>query len=159
MALWKRVLCGFALAVIVTVPLYAKVVASGTRTGNQTFQGGNFALQLKRRPERDLVQRQGRPHHQLQRGVRNLRRLALDPDLSRLPGTSRRLAGTSDAFCSDHNDNDSLDGWTTAHYRVVTPNLPLGVHTVQVLASVVGNLNGGGLATGWIGDAVVIVEK
>ena len=67
--------------------------------------------------------------------------------------------GTSDAFCSDHNDNDVVDAWTTAHYRVATPSLPDGVHTLQVLASVVGDLQGGGLATGWIGDLSVIVEK
>jgi hypothetical protein len=159
MAIWQRVLCGFALAVIVTVPLYAKVVAKGTRTGNQTFQGGNYALQLSNGGP-NAISFNGKGVHTISFSAEcetsgDWLSIQIVLDFQHLAPT----AGTSDAFCSDHNDNDSLDGFTTAHYRVVTPSLPLGVHTVQVLGSVVGNLNGGGLATGWIGDLSVLVEK
>jgi hypothetical protein len=159
MALWKRVLCAFALAVIVTIPLYAKVVASGTRTGNQTFHGGNFALQLSNGGPPSIAF-SGKGVHTISFSAEcetsgDWLSIQIVLDLQPLAPT----AGTSDAFCSDHNDNDSLDGFTTAHYRVVTPPLTAGVHVVQVLGSVVGTLNGGGQATGWIGDSVVIVEK
>jgi hypothetical protein len=159
MTFWKRVLCGFALALIVTVPLYAKVVASATRIGNQTFQGGNFALQLSNGGPK-AISFSGKGVHTISfsaecetSGEWVSIQFYLDFQLIAPTG------GTSDAFCSDHNDNDVVDAWTTAHYRVATPSLADGVHTLQVLASVVGDLEGGGFATGWIGDLSVVVEK
>jgi hypothetical protein len=144
MALWKRVLCGSALALIVTVPLYAKVVASGTRTGNQRFQGGNYALQLKNGGP-IAISFSGKGVHTISFSAEcettgEWVSIQFFLDFVAVAPT----AGTGDAFCSDHNNNDAMDGWTTAHYRVVTPPLPDGLHTLQVLASVVGNLKGGG---------------
>jgi hypothetical protein len=159
MTFWKRVLCGFALALIVAVPLYAKVVVSATQTGNQTFQGGNFALQLSNGGPK-AISFIGKGVHTISFSAEcetsgDWLSIQFYLDFQLIAPTG----GTSDAFCSDHNGNDVVDAWTTAHYRVATPSLPDGVHTLQVLASVVGNLQGGGLATGWIGDLSVIVEK
>lgn len=67
----------------------------------------------------------------------------------------RLREGTGDAFCSDHNNDDALNGWTTAHHRVETPSLPLDPHFVQVRGTVVGSASD----TGWLGDTVLLVEK
>jgi hypothetical protein len=62
-------------------------------------------------------------------------------------------ASDLDAFCSDHNADGLLNGWTTAHYSVATGNLPLGVHTVKIEGTVVGP------GFGWLGDSSLVVTK
>ena len=154
MALWKRVLCGFALAAIVTVPLYAKVVAKGTRTGNQTFQGGNFALQLTKAAARTRlvhVARASTPSASARSA-----KLQATGSRSRSFWTSSTLRRRRDQRCVLQRSQRQrlpgrVDDGTLSRRH---PEPAAGVHTVQVLGSVVGGLNGGGLATGWIGDSV-----
>jgi hypothetical protein len=64
--------------------------------------------------------------------------------------------GTQDAFCSDHNDNNIIDGYTTAHYRVPTSYLAGTVHSVRVEGTVVGSAP---YDLGRLGDSALLIEK
>jgi hypothetical protein len=155
MTLMKRLLTGMALAGLITAPLYAKAVASAKRPGNYTFTGANHTLPLTAGGATS-VSFSGKGKFLVSyvaecetEGSWLSIEIFVD-GVSVSPTT-----GTSDAFCSDHNNDGLLNGWTTAHYRVETPSLPLGSHFVQVRGTVVG----GATEQGWLGDTVLLVEK
>jgi hypothetical protein len=148
----KRLLCGLSLALIATVPLLAKVVTSTTRTGNFTFAGA--VLVPLTNGGATAVSFSGKGRHAISFSAEcetsaDWLSIQIFVDGVALSPTG----GTSDSFCSDHNDNNALDGWTTAHYTVATPSLGAGVHIVQIQGSVVGS------GTGWLGDISLVVEK
>jgi hypothetical protein len=148
----KRLLCGLALALIATVPLLAKVVTNATNPSNFTFTG--TVLVPLTSGGATAVSFSGKGRHAISFSAECETTGSWVSIQILLDGAALApTAGTSDAFCSDHNDNDSLDAWTTAHYTVATPSLGAGVHTVQIQASVVGG------GTGWLGDTSLVVEK
>jgi hypothetical protein len=155
MTMMKRMLAGMTLAMLIAVPLYAKAVASAKRPGNYIFIGANYTLPLTA-GNATSVSFSGKGKFLISYSAECetegswLSIEILVDGVSISPTT-----GSSDAFCSDHNDNDSLDGFTTAHYRVETQSLPLGPHYVQVRGTVVG----AALDKGWLGDTVLLVEK
>ena len=152
MTLIKRVLCGLALTTVVTGPVLAKVSASATRSANFQWSGtrnvplndggatslswsgqGRFAIHFSAECETqaDWIS------------------IQIIVDGSVLAPT----AETNDAFCSDHNNSNQFDGWTTAHYTVATPILPMGVHTVRIQGSVLG------VGRGLLGDTSLVVTQ
>jgi hypothetical protein len=149
----KRLFCVFALASIATVPLFAKVVTSAARPGNFTFTGNDVLIPLTAGGATSLAF-SGKGKHAISYSAEcetsgSWVSIEIIVDGIALSPTS----GDNDAFCSDHNDNNGNDGWTVAHYRVVTGQLALGAHSVQVRATTVGG------GTGWLGDSSVVVEK
>ena len=149
----KRIVCMFALAAFATVPLLAKVVTSAARPGNFTFTGSDVLVPLTSGGATSLAfSGQGKyaisysAECETTGGWLSIEIIVDGVALS-------PTVGDQDAFCSDHNDNNANDGWTTAHYRVVTKNLTLGTHSLQVSATAVGG------GTGWLGDSSVVVEK
>lgn len=157
MTLSKRILCGLALAAVASVPLYAKVVQDATHPGNFTFTAAGTLIPLNGGGATSLsVNAKGKLVISYSAECETtgawlsieilVDGVALSP-----------TAGTSDAFCSDQDVQESLDSWTTATYVVATPTLLAGVHTVQIKGTVVAN--GGASDTGWLGDSSIVVEK
>ena len=144
-------MCVAALAVLVTVPVFAKVVANATRTslfiGSGTFlmpltDGGALTLGFN-----------GKGKHAISysaecTGSGTWVSIQIVVDGVAVAPTG----GTDDAFCSDFDGNGGLNGWMTSHYRVVTPSLALGAHAVSVQVTA----NGGSAR---LDDASLIVEK
>jgi hypothetical protein len=147
----KRSLCVAALAVLVTVPVFAKVVANATRTnvfgGTGTFlmpltDGGAVVLGFN-----------GSGKHAISysaecSGTGSWVSIQIIVDGVALAPT----AGTDDAFCSDFDGNGIHSGWMTAHHRAVTGNLALGAHGVSVQVTAVGG-------SARVDDASLVVEK
>lgn len=152
MTLIKRILCGLAFTTLVTAPLLATVSASATRSTNFNW-AGTQTIPLTDGGARSLSwSGQGRfaIHYSAEcETTADWVSIQIIVDGSALPPT----AGIADAFCSDHNDSNQFDGWTTAHYTVATPNLPMGVHTVRIQGTV------SGAGTGLLGDTSLVVTK
>jgi hypothetical protein len=130
-----RVLWGLALTTLVTAPLLATVSASATRSNNVSWRG-THTLPLTDGGAQSLSW-SGRGRFAIHYSAEcettaDWVSIQIIVDGQVLAPT----AGFDDAFCSDHNNNNAYDGWTTAHYSVATSNLPLGVHTVQIQGSV-----------------------
>ena len=155
MTLMKRLLSAMALATLIAVPLHAKAVASGKRPGNFTFTGANYTLPLTA-GNASSVSFSGKGKFLISyvaecETTGSWLSIEIFVDGVSISPTT----GTGDAFCSDHNNDDALNGWTTAHVRVETPSLALGPHFVQVRGTVVGSASD----IGWLGDTVLLVEK
>jgi hypothetical protein len=155
----RRVLCVLALASVMTVPLLAKVVASAVRTTEHGFDPSLSTIPLTDAGATTLsFSGQGKfmisySAECVVHGTTNQYislEIVLDGNV--LPPT----AGFADAFCGAQNLTEFNDGWVTAHYSVPTPQLALGVHTVQIRALVV---NSGGEFTGSLGQTSLIVTK
>jgi hypothetical protein len=147
----KRSLCVAALAVLVIVPVFAKVVANATRT--DVFGGtGTFLMPLTNGGAR-VLGFSGRGKHAISysaecSGTGSWVSIQIIVDGVALAPT----AGTDDAFCSDFDGNGIHSAWMTAHQRVVTGNLALGAHGVSVQVTAVGG-------SARLDDASLIVEK
>jgi hypothetical protein len=148
MTLTKRLISGFAIAVLLTVPLYAKLVTSAEYTGNTTG-AGTFLMPLNNAGATSIAFG-GKGRHVISYSAECnssggswgsiqiiLDGVALDP-----------TAGVDDAFCAP---GDNL--WRVASYVVATPNLGAGLHTVQVQATAVG---GGTIR---LGNTSLVIEK
>ena len=150
----KRILCAFALAALIAVPLHAKVVANATRT-NAVVAAGTFFMPLTDGGALSLGF-SGRGKHVISYaaecshtgGAGGWVSIQIIVDGAALAPT----AGADDAFCSDFDNDGALDGWVTAHIRVVTPALSLGAHSVSVQVTNVGG-------TVRLDDASLTVEK
>jgi hypothetical protein len=148
-----RMFCGLALAIATTVTLSAKLVADATRTGNHLFTGVNQTIPLTNGGATTLTF-SGKGRHLISYSAEcETDGTWLSIEILVDGVAVAPTAGGSDAFCSDHNDNDSNDAWAVSHYRVATPNLASGNHTVQVRATVFG------IASGWLGDSALLIEK
>lgn len=156
MTLTKRVLCGLALSSLVTVPLAATLVTSAARPGNFLWTGtANTLIPLTSAGATSLAF-YGSGQHVINYSAECETTgswLSIQILLDGVPLAP--TAGSSDAFCSDHNDNDSLDSWTTAHYTVATPALAAGVHVVQIQGTVIGATTD----TGWLSDSSLVIER
>jgi hypothetical protein len=147
----KRSLCVTALVVLVTVPVFAKVVANATRT-SPVFSTGTFLMPLTDGGATALGFN-GKGKHAISysaecTGSGDWVSIQIIVDGVALAPT----AGTDDAFCSDSDGSGGLNGWMTAHYRVVTGNLALGAHSVSVQVTAI-------VGTARLDDASLIVEK
>jgi hypothetical protein len=153
MTLSKRILCGLALAALVTVPVYATLVAQRVRTIAVTGSG-TFAMPLN-----DA----GALTAAFSGSGRFLISYSAECSSSTTGWVSIQIkvdgvavlptGGTDDAFCTDYDNDGSLDGWVTAHYRVFTPSLGSGVHTAAVDVTTVG------AGSARLDDAVLTIEK
>jgi hypothetical protein len=135
----KHVFCVLALALSVTMPLSAKVVADATRPINFAWSGGTILLFLTTGGATS-ISFSGKGKHVVHYSARCAAgsnwyvSIQILIDGVALPPT----AGLDDIFCSDFDNDGSADGHVTAHYTVATGALAAGVHTVQVMATAVG---------------------
>jgi hypothetical protein len=154
MRLMTRVFCAVALTTLVTVPVLAKVAASAERPGNFIWPGGTVTVPLTSGGAL-FLSFSGKGRHMINYSAECETEgdwLSIQIIVDGVP-LSPTAPQTADAFCSDHNNNNVNDGFTTAHYSVATDNLALGVHTVRILATVVG------AGQGWLGDSSLVVTK
>ena len=133
----KRIICVLALSVVVTVPLFAVVKANATNENAQVFAApGLVALTAGGATSLGFS---GKGKHVISFSAECS---IAGPSVSSwggiqiiLDGAVLSPTGSDDAFCTDWNGNNSHDQWVVAHYRVVTPVLLSGAHTVQIQAS------------------------
>jgi hypothetical protein len=157
MSLIKRTVGGMALAALMaSVPVSAALKANATRASNFTFSGADVLVPLDLGGATSLAFSGSGKFMVSYSAECETQGAWLSIQIIVDGVVLAPTAGVADAFCSDHNNNDSNDAWTTAHYRVVTPALPTGPHTVQVRATVFGGAAG---ALGWLGDTSILVEK
>lgn len=150
-----RLLAGGLFALVVTVPLHAALKANGAYPFNFTFTGtalvpvtstGGTSLVFNGKGKHVITfsaecASEGTPSQWVSVQIL-VDGVAVTP-----------TSGTADAFCAG-NSTAVLDGWVTASYRVVTPNLAGGNHIVQVQGTTVPATN-----DGWLGDTSLLVEK
>jgi hypothetical protein len=134
----KRILCTLALGVLVTVPLFASIVAIGTNENAQTFGAGGGFVQLTSGGA-TAISFAGSGRHAISfsaecsvagGSISSWGGIQIIVD-----GVVRSPTGSDDAFCTDWNGNNNHDQWVVAHYRVYTTVLAAGVHTVRVQAT------------------------
>ena len=134
----KRILCVLGLAVLVTVPLLAKVVTSATNENAQTFGAGGGLVALTSGGA-TTVTFGGKGRHVVsfsaECSVAGSSISSWGGVQIIVDGVVLSPTGSDDAFCTDWNGNNSHDQWVVAHYRVATGVLPFGTHTVQVQAT------------------------
>jgi hypothetical protein len=155
----KRVLCGMALASLMAVPVWAKVVASAVRSTEFGFGPAITTIPLTDAGALSLsFSGQGKfmISYSAECAVHGTTNqyvsIEIIVDGTVLPPTT----GFADAFCGAMNGTEFNDGWVMAHYSVPTPTLTLGVHTVQIRALVV---NSGNVFTGSLGNSSLVVTK
>ena len=134
----KRIVCMVGLVVLVTVPLLARVVTSATNENAQTFGASGGLVALTEGGATSLTF-SGKGKHVISfsaecsmagNSISSWGGIQIILD-----GVVLSPTGSDDAFCTDWNGNNSHDQWVVAHYRVATPALVFGSHTVQVQAT------------------------
>jgi hypothetical protein len=135
----KRVASGLVLAMVAlsaTVPVFAAVRLSATRTIIFTFVGS--ALVPLNNAGATSLTFNGQGVHQINYSAECSRNGGVLDFLTidiRVDGVTLSPTGDDDEFCSGDASGD-INVSAVHHYTVVTPPLATGAHTIQIVATV-----------------------
>ena len=135
----KRIASGLMLALVTfsaTVPMFAAVRLSATRTTPFTFVGSGF-VPLNNAGATSLTFT-GAGVHQINYSADCSRNGFPDDFLTidiRVDGVTLAPTGDDDRFCTGNEDRD-INLSAVRHYTVTTSALPTGTHTIQIFALV-----------------------